>query len=243
MRRWICSGRCEAMIINQSVGFTFIHIPKSAGTSVTQFLSRLNGPLDLEIGGTHFGEEIQRAYTRRYKLRKHSTLADAQSTIAMARPPQDMFVFTFVRHPYARLSSIFSFLRKWEAYNPDLLRTMKSFSNFREFVESGIFTRIPGPDSIFRPQTDWLTLDGAIDQKVRIYKVEKMSQSLNELRRELVARGASCDLLPEIFPHSNRSNSENLNALDLPESLTQRILNFYSGDFEAFCYQSKHSAP
>ncbi|PWK59102.1 sulfotransferase family 2 domain-containing protein [Roseicyclus mahoneyensis] len=225
------------MIINQSVGFTFIHIPKSAGTSVTQFLSRLNGPLDLEIGGTVFGEEIQRAYAQRYKLRKHSTLADAQSTIAMARPPQDMFLFTFVRHPYARLSSIFSFLRKWEAYNPDLLRTMKSFSNFEEFVASGIFMHRPGPDNMFRPQCDWLKVNGALAENVKCFHIEDGVTAIESIREELVKRGADAKLLPETFPHANRSESQPMEKLGLSEEIIGRVNDFYAEDFEAFGYE------
>lgn len=227
------------MIINQSVGFTFIHIPKSAGTSVTQFLSRLNGPLDLEIGGTVFGEEIQRAYTRRYKLRKHSTLADAQGTIAMARPPHDMFVFTFVRNPYARLSSIFSFLRKWEAYNPDLLRTMKSFSNFEDFVASGIFTRLPGPDNMFRPQSDWLKVDGKLAENVRYFQIEDGAAAIETIRQELLSRGADRRLLPDTFPHANRSESQPLEGLGLSDDLVEKINDFYAEDFKAFGYSRR----
>ncbi|MBW4975846.1 sulfotransferase family protein [Roseovarius mucosus] len=224
------------MIINQSVGFTFIHIPKAAGTSVTQFLSPLNGPLDLEIGGTVFGEEIQPAYARRYKLRKHSTLAEAQATISMARPPKDMFVFTFVRNPYARLSSIFSFLRQWEGYNPDLLRIMKSFSDFQEFVESGIFTHLPGPDNIFRPQTDWLKIDGQIAESVKLFHIEEGASAINAIRQELTERGADPSLLPDSFPHSNRSESQPLEGFGLSKRLVSSIDTFYATDFSALGY-------
>jgi hypothetical protein len=224
------------MIINQSVGFAFIHIPKSAGTSMTQFLSLLNGPLDLEIGGTVFGEEIQRSYTWRYKLRKHSTLAEAQRTITMARPPQDMFVFTFVRHPCARLSSIYSFLRKWEAYNPDLLRTMKSFSSFEEFVASGIFKRLPGPDNMFRPQTEWLKIDGKVAEDVKLFHIEDGALAIETIRNELLNRGADPNLLPETFPHDNRSESRPLDDLGLPADLLASINDFYAEDFKTFEY-------
>lgn len=224
------------MIINQSVGFTFIHIPKSAGTSVTRYLAPLNGPLDLELGGTVFGEEIQQAYTRRYKLRKHSTLADAHETISMTRPPHDMFIFTFVRNPYARLSSIFSFLRKWEDYNPELLRVMKSFKDFPEFVASGIFTRLPGPDGMFRPQCDWLKIDGKLAKNVRYYRIEEVTKSIEDICQELTKRGADTTLLLENFPHANRSESQSLEDLGLTDHSIAAINDFYAEDFHAFDY-------
>lgn len=225
------------MIINQSVGFAFIHIPKSAGTSVTRFLSPLNGPLDLELGGTVFGEEIQGAYARRYKLRKHSMLADAQYAIDLARPPKDMFVFTFVRNPYSRLSSIFSFLRKWEDYNPELLRMMKSFSSFAEFVESGIFTRLPGPDGMFRPQCEWLKLKGKIAKNVRCFKIEDIGNAIEEIRHELEKRGADLSLFPEFFPHANKSESQPFQELGLSRNLAEMIENYYRDDFENLEYR------
>lgn len=224
------------MIINQSVGFTFIHIPKSAGTSVTRFLSPLNGPLDLEIGGTDFGEEIQPAYIRRYQLRKHSTFADTQTAIAMARPPRDMFVFTFVRNPYARLSSIFSFLRKWENYDPDLLRMMKTFADFREFVASGLFMRRPGPDSMFRPQCDWLRIDGMVSPQIHCFRIEDVETAMDTITHELAQRGADLSLLPVSFPHTNKSDSQPIEGLCLSDDLMQRVNDYYAEDFKAFGY-------
>jgi hypothetical protein len=224
------------MIINQSVGFTFIHIPKSAGTSVTRFLAPLNGPFDLEIGGTEFGEEIQRAYAQRHGLRKHSTLSEAQRAIGTARPPGEMLLFTFVRNPYARLSSIFSFLRTWEGYNPELLRIMKSFPDFREFVASGLFTRLPGPDGMFRPQSDWLKLDGAVADSVRWFRIEEVETAIEAIRDELALRGADISLLPDRFPHANRSGSPDPAGLGLAPEHLARIDAYYAEDFRTFGY-------
>ncbi|CAK6698176.1 hypothetical protein OGCDGJMD_02403 [Cyanobium usitatum str. Tous] len=227
------------MIINQSVGFAFIHIPKSAGTSVTQFLSRLNSPLDLELGGTVFGENIQPAYAKRYNLRKHSSLAEAQATIAMARPPADMFIFTFVRNPYARLASIFSFLRQWQEYNPDLLLIMRSFTNFQEFVASGLFMRVPGPDGIFRPQCNWLKIDNQVSQDVRYFRIEEVAVAIETIRQELVNRGADVNLLLDPFPQANRSRNKSLDdVLALPDKLVTLINSYYAEDFSAFGYRN-----
>jgi hypothetical protein len=232
------------MIINQSVGFTFIHIPKSAGTSITQFLSRLNCPFDLEIGGTVFGEDIQRAYKQRYNLRKHSTLAEARDTIAMARPPGDMFCFTFVRNPYTRLSSIFYFLRQWEDYDPDLLRIMKSFASFHEFVASGLFMRVPGPDNIFRPQSDWLKIDGQVSQDIHYFRIEEVARAIETIRHELVKRGADINLLLNPFPQANRSqNNPSSNIIGLPGEAVASINNYYAEDFSTLGYRNASITP
>ena len=227
------------MIINQSVGFAFIHIPKSAGTSVTEFLSPLNGPLDLEIGGTAFGESIQPAYWRRHRLRKHSTLAEAQHVIEMARPEYPMFTFTFVRNPFERLASIFSFLRKWEDCDPELLQMMRGFTDFEEFVASGIFTSIPGPDSMFKPQVSWIKLDGRTAAHVHLFQIEEVDSALSVIREKLLSRGGPADNLPNSFPHSNRSQSDVRGDLELPRSLVKMILDFYAEDFHAFGYHHR----
>lgn len=224
------------MIINQTYGFTFIHIPKSAGTSVTQFLAPLNGPFDLEIGGTAFGEEIQSAYTRRYKLRKHSTLSEAQGAIKIARAPGDMFTFTFVRNPYARLSSVFSFLRRWEEYNPELLRIMKDFSSFQEFIASGIYTQIPGPDGMFRNQCEWLKINGEVPSQMHCFRIEDAETAIQEIKYKLESRGADISLLGTVLPHKNSSQSQRVEDIDLSRKQRSLILDHYAEDFSIFGY-------
>ncbi|MFQ6538973.1 MULTISPECIES: sulfotransferase family 2 domain-containing protein [Aphanothece] len=224
------------MIINQSIGFAFIHIPKSAGTSLMQYLSPLNGPLDLEIGGTLFGEQIQAAYIQRHGLEKHSTLADAQRVINMTRAPREMFVFTFVRNPYARLSSIFSFLRKWESYNPELLRLLKSFADFREFVASEIFMHYPGPSNMFLPQCNWIMVDGKPSSSMHCFRIEDAAKAIKILRHELILRGADASLLPATLPCANISESLPFEGFGLSDALVEKINDYYAEDFKAFGY-------
>ena len=59
-------------IINNSYKFIFGHIPKAAGTTITNQLSAYTNYCDLEIGGTCFGEKIQPAYKKRFNISKHS---------------------------------------------------------------------------------------------------------------------------------------------------------------------------
>lgn len=224
------------MIINQSAGFTFIHIPKSGGTSVTQFLAPLNGPFDLELGGTPFGEAIQEAYNKRHRLRKHSTLTEARHAIDMVCAKQEVFVFAFVRNPYERLLSVFDFLRSWEDYDSVLLSTMKGFTDFAAFVKSGIFASQPGPDGMFRPQSEWLKLDGQIASHVRWFRIEEIGTALEAIYTELASRGADLGKLSERFPHANRSQSQRPARIKLDKELVKMIDDFYAEDFQVFDY-------
>lgn len=227
------------MIINQSVGFTFIHIPKSAGTSVTQFLAPLNGPFDLEIGGTPFGEALQAPYWNRHRVRKHSTLSEVLSIIEKSPCTKDIFIFSFVRNPYDRLASIFSFLRKWQDYNPDLRKIMNGFSDFEAFVRSGIYTDRPGPDRIFRPQCEWLKVDGTIPTNLSWFKIEEIDAAIEEIRREILARKPDLtnEFLSSSFPHANRSQSSPPKYFALPHNLLLEIEDFYKEDFINFNYK------
>lgn len=227
------------MIINQSVGFVFIHIPKSAGTSVTQFLSPLNGPFDLEIGGTAFGEALQSPYWNRHKIRKHSTLAEAEGIISQIPSQKDLFIFSFVRNPYDRLESTFSFLRKWQNYNPELLKIMLEFPDYEHFVRSRIYMDRPGPDRIFLPQSNWLKVNGEIPVNLSWFKIEELDLAIDEIRRTLIKKKQDINpaFLSSKFPHANKSQTPNSKKSTLPRELIQEIGEFYREDFKLFSYE------
>ena len=227
------------MIINQSIGFSFIHIPKAAGTSVSSFLSPLNGPLDLEIGGTVFGEKIQPAYSQRYGIKKHSRFEVIAPILEKARFDRDPFIFSFVRNPYFRLQSIFGFLRKWRDYNPELLERMLGFKSYTAFLESELYAQRPGPDDIFHPQVTWLKENGAIPSRVRLFKVEEIDDAFSEIKSELISRGADPLLFPETIPHANKTGHASVEKTlvqELPKELKDKIGEFYRMDFEEFGY-------
>lgn len=224
------------MIINQRFCFAFIHIPKTAGTSVTDYLSNLNGPFDLEIGGTEFGESVQPAYEKRYNLRKHSKYTDAKQTIESANFCQDFFIFSFVRNPLSRLASAFSFLKQWRDYEPDLRKEIDKMSTFSEFVSSEIFIHCDGPDGIFMPQVRWLEEGGKLSNHVKVFKIEKLTTAVSEIRFQLSKRGADLSLLPETIPHLNASESASRPASELTEEQKIKIRLRYSEDFEQFSY-------
>lgn len=118
-----------AMIISNSRRFIFVHIPKTAGTSITHSLSKLTTWCDVELGGTKYGDEIEVPYRRRFRLHKHSG-ADAIASVVGEEVWNDYFTFAFVRNPFDRLVSAYHFYRQWPHRSVDEVREMGSFKEF-----------------------------------------------------------------------------------------------------------------
>ena len=83
-------------IINFAHKFLFVHVPKSAGTTVTQTLSMLTCLGDVEIGGTEFAKMLERAYGPKFGVRKHSTGGELRK-IVRDEVWTGLYKFAFVR--------------------------------------------------------------------------------------------------------------------------------------------------
>ncbi|NEQ54684.1 MAG: sulfotransferase family protein [Leptolyngbya sp. SIO3F4] len=99
------------MLISNSRKFIFLHIPKTAGTSLTNALAKSTQWNDVVIGGTVFGESVEWYYRDTFNLDKHSSARKTQSVVG-----QDIwdeyFKFTFVRHPYTRAISTYTYIQR-----------------------------------------------------------------------------------------------------------------------------------
>ncbi|MEQ9230628.1 MAG: sulfotransferase family protein [Cyclobacteriaceae bacterium] len=184
-------------IINHTYGFIFVHIPKTAGSSVTKYLAAYQGEKDLVIGVTQRGNETLNR-VRGLGLNKHSTCTEIQNYLG-ERVFAQYFKFVIIRNPYSRAYSIYKFLktkyRKWT--NSEIMDT---FETFEEFIQSDFF-QSSGPDRIFNPQSYWLppsksafsisifngrleTLEGDLSQLIKLIGLpqvnpEKVLESIN----------------------------------------------------------------
>ena len=171
-------------IINKSYGFVFIHVPKAAGTAISTALSQFTNYCDLEIGATHFGENIQSAYIKRFNLSKHSPASHVKAIMGDIDWKRN-FTFSFARNPYERALSTFFFLKGWDGLSPDLKKEINAFESFKEFVLSGFWNDNEGPDRIFRPQVYWLTSEKDPNQIIIDFvgKVESLEKDLQRVMR------------------------------------------------------------
>jgi hypothetical protein len=168
-------------IINFSYGFICVHVPKSAGTTVSYELARYTRYCDLEIGGTEYGEQFQEIYSRRFKIYKHSTMAEIGDVIGQEQAKK-FFRFAFVREPLSRALSTYHFLRKWQG-SGQFGQEVLNFPTFESFVMSDLWASSDGPDRILRPQATWLTDPNNPESLVVDYagKIENFDADLAEI--------------------------------------------------------------
>jgi len=146
------------MIISNSHKFIFVHVMKTAGTSVSAAIDPCLRWNDVAIGGTRFGEQIQPPFRERFGLHKHSTACEIRALVG-ADIWSAYFTFTVVRHPYDRIVSLYTWLQKtlrnappdapqWSWQAAIAFRESQGFSRF---IRHEQFRRSLGG----RPQVEW----------------------------------------------------------------------------------------
>jgi hypothetical protein len=118
----------------------FIHIPKSAGSSVVHILEN-------QVGGI-----------KKFDIDIHSTFD--QFNLRYPHLVKNRKVFCLVRNPYCRFVSIYRFinrdfkLQKW--FGKKYLNIKKEIDTFEKFIMNFVFPeKAWGGNSHFTPQTVW----------------------------------------------------------------------------------------
>ena len=127
------------MIISNSRKFVFVHVMKTAGTSICAALDPSLRWNDVVLGGTAFGERVNAAYAERFGLRKHATAMEIRAVVG-PEVWSEYFTFAFVRHPYTRTASFYRWLAEAIRRNPDPAAPVWSWSSTKAFTESRTFS-------------------------------------------------------------------------------------------------------
>jgi hypothetical protein len=217
-------------IINNSKNFVFVHVPKAAGTSVTNALSKFTTYQDLEIGGTHFGEQIQPAYKKRFGLGKHTPASGIRSVIGQ-KVWDEMFTFSIVRNPYDRVISTYKFLNKWKGTPEAFKKKLCKFKDINDYILSDIWEVSDGPDYIFKPQTFWLT-DVNDRNKVMVDFVGKL-ETLDQDLAKIMSQIEETEVDVVASPQLNKTEGY----FELSENAIEKINRVYARDFEFWGYE------
>lgn len=180
----------------------FIHVPKSAGISVYSGL----------FGVDSFGHLDLATYKQRYNL-------------------NDVFVFTFVRHPLERCFSAYNYLKNGgRGYNIDLIyqEILKPCSSFEEFVLSWLQRDDILEMMHFIPQSYYLldiNNNASLDY---IGKYENIQSDYEFVRKKV--KGITSEL--PLLNSSKKGEKQKFST-----EVLKKIEDVYRADYENFGYE------
>jgi hypothetical protein len=222
------------MLISNTHRAIFLHIPKTAGTSITNLIEPELRWNDLVLGGTQFGERIGMAYRERFGLSKHMTAREVRMIVG-----EDLwkayFKFAIVRHPYTRLVSFYNWKKgAISRASPDsplwhwpATEAFLKSSNFSEFIRHEKFLS----SRAAWPQADWLCDEAGTCLVDFVGRFEELGSAIQIVAKRL-------GLLSVDLQVHNSSNAESSPG-DLMQGNYEFVQDFYRRDLEMFCYDPK----
>ena len=240
------------MIISNSRKFIFVHIHKTAGSSVAAGIVPHLAWNDLYLGGSNIVNETDMRYETQYGLHKHSKIDDIVSCCG-AELVQQYFSFSIVREPVARALSLYNYIADLiselgpflklsndemaqltfgaqtsalhPAFSWNVTRAYFVAQNFSDFI------RLPDTlsDMGFRPQIDSLISRDLRVQVDMIIKLEDLPGKLPELWEKLGFR-----FFPE---HKNRPKNYALNIDEVNKRDRAYLHELFSVDYVGLEYK------
>lgn len=212
------------MVINTHYRFVFVHIPKTAGTSVTRSLEKLQG-----------NEKGWLAKT------KHETLAELRERLGRGIPPVEhlsateslgYLTFGFVRNPWARMASLYRYLAE---RRPKVeIDTVSGFRDFLVQARAGV-DWIQGLHSM-RSQLDYFTLPGGRMEMGFLGHFEHLAEDINLISREI---GVSIRI-----GHDNRSsNMDRDYRREYDDDMVEIVASRFHGEISLFGYSFENADP
>ena len=223
-------------VINHTHQFVFVHIPKNAGTSTTFTLAPLTTYADLELGSTEYGEALHDIMGPRFGLAKHSFAHEIRGVVGQQTWSR-YFSFSFVRNPFDRTWSIYTYLKK----HPGNYPFIKRYKSLDEFVLSDDWDQ-PGPDRMIQPQLYWLR-QGPRVQKPIVDFIGKVETYHEDLERVLELVGLNQAKRKTLrIEKKNESRSSKAKTPTLSAPAIDRVLKRYADDFKTFGYAAEPPA-
>lgn len=220
------------MFISNTHRAIFIHVPKTAGTSITNLVEPEFRWNDVVLGGSTFGERIQLAYRDRFGLYKHSSALAIRNVVG-EELWSSYFTFAMVRHPYTRVASFYNWKRgavnraapdspvwKWPATEAFL-----QSRNFSEFIRHERFLASPAG----RPQADWVCDENGRCIVDFVGRYEELPTCIETIAARLGLGSTSLGV-------HNRSEPDGPSDLSRNEDDDRFLYELHRRDFDLFGY-------
>lgn len=216
------------LVISPERRFIFVHVPKTAGTSISALL---------EPYGVFPAPNLRRRLARRLRLpaeasdayfRTHDTVGDLIARLGRAHF-NEFLSFAVVREPFSHAVSHYRYLRR---HPHQRIRLHFEKASFREYLEFRVrpprFHRLPR-FAAMGDQAGFLT-DGAGNVAVReLLRFETLAEDLGRL---LPSLGIETDGLP----HARAAPGSNDATGIWTERCRELVRQLYARDFELFGY-------
>ncbi len=181
------------MILSRGRKYLFIHIPKTGGTSMALALEARAMKDDVMLGDTPKARQRRGRLAgaqARGRLWKHSMLADLDGVVTAEELP-DLFCFTLVRNPWARMASYYHWLQGQSFDHPAVRLAVQ--------VEFEVFVLHPMTRKALEaaPARQYMTDARGTERCDAYVRVEHLATDLAPLEAHL---GFALDV-----PHVNRS--------------------------------------
>ena len=161
------------MLRSKKYKFIFIHIPKSAGSSIYFALKPFSDPFALKFISSPLKKIGNPINLGPEPLDAHSTAQEIQSILGLDF--ENYFKFVFVRNPWERVCSDYYYIRNNKSH-PAHVKTVNA-KDLNEFISKGIY--------VLRPQCDFI-FDDSNNQLVDfIGRYENLEQDFNYILEKL----------------------------------------------------------
>jgi hypothetical protein len=191
--------------------FLFVHIPKTAGNSIQSVLREYSEDELVALRSEQNGIERFGLRNPKYKLKKHSTLAEYRDALGETEFG-NLYRFTCVRNPWDRMVSYyFTPTKKSEAWDQ---------KKFRKIISSALSV------------ADYLRLDkGEEDPFGNVHYVMRFENLADDFRTVCTA----LDISPMKLPQYNRSNREHYSKY-YDDDLRELVCARFTAEIERFGY-------
>ena len=193
--------------------FLFVHIPKTAGNSIQSVLRDYSEDELVALREEQDGVERFGLRNSKYKLRKHSTLAEYRAALGEAEFAS-LYKFTCVRNPWDRMISLY--------FTPTQNPSAWDRKKFRKIIEKAL------------PVSDYLWLNERERGNDPFQNVNYIVRFEN-IAEDFRAVCAALDVSPVILPQYNRSNREHYSKY-YNKKLRELVYARFSAEIERFGY-------